>query len=69
MNKIAYLRLKALRLERGWTVEQLAGLSGIHRMTIYNLEAGSWPRQHVLSKLLTTFQCMPDDLIGVRVED
>jgi transcriptional regulator with XRE-family HTH domain len=45
-------RLRSLRQERGWSLDELAGLSGVSRATLSRLENGEVsPTAHVLGKL------------------
>lgn len=62
-------RLKTLRAERGWSLDQLAGLSGISRATLSRLEnAEVSPTASVLGKLCAAHG-MPMSRLMRMVED
>lgn len=55
-------RLRRWRLRRGLSVNELAMLAGVSRMTVYRLEAGEYlPRWYVASKLA--------DALGIGLEE
>lgn len=56
MDQRIALRLKALRAERGWPLEELAERSGVSRATLSRLENGEVsPTASVLGKLCAAF--------------
>lgn len=62
-------RLKALRTERGWSLETLAGLSGVSRATLSRLEnADVSPTASVLGRLCAVYG-LPMSRLMHMVED
>ncbi|WP_081462282.1 helix-turn-helix domain-containing protein [Alicyclobacillus acidocaldarius] len=60
-------RLKWLRERRGWTQEELAQALGVSRATIAGYESeskGRIPREEILIKIATIFDCTIDFLLG-----
>lgn len=59
------LTLTQARELRGWTVDQLADHSGIHRTTIYRLEAGDIedPKNTLADKLEQSLSLKPRTLV------
>lgn len=51
--------LKALRLEKGWSQEQLAAIAGLSHRTIQRAERGETPGLETLRALATTFELSP----------
>ena len=57
-------RVANLRKERGWTQQQLAEASGVHRITIVKLEASTLdPRVSTLSRLSLALGVGAGDLL------
>lgn len=59
------LTLNQARELRGWTVDELAEHSGVHRTTIYRLEAGEIedPRNTLADKLEKALSLKPRTLV------
>lgn len=62
-------RLRSLRSDRGWSLDDLAGRSGVSRATLSRLEnAGVSPTAEVLGKLCAAFS-LPMSRLLMMVED
>jgi transcriptional regulator with XRE-family HTH domain len=58
-------KLTTARLNRGWSIQQLADRSGVQRQTISRLEHGrTWPRANTLWKLSQALGVQPAELVG-----
>jgi ribosome-binding protein aMBF1 (putative translation factor) len=56
--------IQALRLERGWTVEQAAGRFGVEPAFVRRIEAGRTnPSLAVIVSIATAFGLGPEDLL------
>lgn len=59
-------RLKELRMQRGYTQEELADLLGVHPRQIHRYEANDVdPSSTVVSRIATTFGVTSDYLLGL----
>ncbi|MFD2172093.1 helix-turn-helix transcriptional regulator [Tumebacillus lipolyticus] len=55
--------IKEMRIERGWTQEELSERVGVSRQTIISLEAGKYKASLVLAhKLAQAFDCAIENL-------
>ena len=65
MDRIA--RLAEVRRAKGWTQEQLAAASGVHRVTIARIENGkASPNVETLERLARALGVLVDDLIDKK---
>jgi transcriptional regulator with XRE-family HTH domain len=57
-------RMRQLRLERGWTVEDLASRAGVSARTVYSIESRAHrPRRATARVLGIALGCDADDLV------
>ena len=54
MNKLG-AKIKKLRTEKGWSLDELASKSGIAKTTIWGIEKGSQPSYDKINKLARAF--------------
>lgn len=58
-------RLKALREARGYNLEEMADLVGVHRTQIMRWESGNVPNADSITKLAQAFETSTDYLLGL----
>lgn len=56
--------IQKLRLQRGWSQQQLADVSGISHRTIQRVESGAMPSLETLKSLAAVFETSIEDLKG-----
>lgn len=61
------MSLKILRLEKGYTLQELAAISGVNYMKIHQIESGKIKPENITIrtalKLAGALDCKPEDLI------
>lgn len=63
------LTVREAREKRGWTPEELAEHAGVHRATVYRIEAGASPNYSTVEALETALRVKPGTLLfGVTAE-
>lgn len=62
------MALKILRLKKGYTLQELAAVSGVNYMKIHQIESGKIKPENLTVKtalkLSKALDCSPEDLIG-----
>ena len=67
MNFVVRNRVKELRLEQGWTQEQLAEKVGVSRQSIISIERNRYVPSLALALVFSrTFSCTTDDLFTLE---
>lgn len=61
--------IRRLRIERGWSVQQLADAAGVTRQAVYNWEAGARPMWEAGRRLAALFEIDSDDLFEMIGRD
>mgnify|MGYP003294512796 CR=1 FL=1 len=64
LNRLQATSIKLKRIQKGWSVIQLAKKTGVSREAIYNYEKGvNFPSPEMLKKLAKVFDCDIKELI------
>lgn len=67
------MALKILRLKKGYTLQELAAVSGVNYMKIHQIESGKIKPENLTVKtalkLSKALDCSPEDLIGGGVNN
>lgn len=59
------INLKAIRKARGMSQDDLGGLLGVTRQTVYNWENGqAWPSAELLPRIAKALSCSIGELFG-----
>ena len=61
------LRARALRNERGWSLESMAAHSGVGRATVHRIESGDDTRLSTAERVAAAFGMPLADMLGPEV--
>lgn len=57
------LTVREAREKKGWTPEELAEHAGVHRATVYRIEAGAMPNYTTVEALEVALKVRPGTLV------